>query len=161
MPCHYLCCLCFPSCYLFEFTPTAVVTKASLWLKECMFDLSPVPLAVVTKVSLWPKDCMLISVPLCSGHQGFIVAQGLHIDLSPVPLASLWADLHAVGMLWFLLKTPILPTPFYCVLLFIYVFMAFSTIFHSINFPNNSLLSHSVLPVLFLPYWSFQLYISV
>ena len=29
------------------------------------------------------------------------------------------------------------------------------------KFPNNSPLSHSVLPVLFLPYWSFQLYISL
>ena len=44
---------------------------------------------------------------------------------------------------------------------FIYVFMAFSTIFHSINSPDNSLYSHSVLPVLFLPYWSLQLYISL
>ena len=34
-------------------------------------------------------------------------------------------------------------------------------IFLFINSPGNSPLSHSVLPVLFLPYWSFQLYISV
>ena len=30
------------------------------------------------------------------------------------------------------------------------VFMAFSTVFHSINSPDNSPLPHSVLPVLFL-----------
>ena len=36
--------------------------------------------------------------------------------------------------------------------------MALSTVFLSINSPDNSPLSHSVLPVLFLPYWSFQLY---
>ena len=41
------------------------------------------------------------------------------------------------------------------------VFMALSTLFHSMNFPDNSPFSHSVLPVLFLPYWSFQLCISV
>ena len=40
-------------------------------------------------------------------------------------------------------------------------FLALSTVFHSINSPDNSPLSHSVLPVLFLPYWSFQLYISL
>ena len=32
------------------------------------------------------------------------------------------------------------------------VFIALSTVFHYINSPDNSLLSHSVLPVLFLPY---------
>ena len=35
--------------------------------------------------------------------------------------------------------------------------MALSPVFHSINSPDNSPLSHSVLPVLFLLYWSFQL----
>ena len=52
---------------------------------------------------------------------------------------------------------PKLPTPFYSVLVSVSVYMALSTVFHSINSPDNSLLSHSVLPVLFLPYWSFQL----
>ena len=37
------------------------------------------------------------------------------------------------------------------------VFMALSTVWYSINSPDNSPLSHSVLPVLFLPYASFQL----
>ena len=53
-----------------------------------------------------------------------------------------------------------LPTPFYSVLVSISVFMALSAVFHSINSPDNSPLSHSVLTVLFLPYWSFQLHIS-
>ena len=44
-----------------------------------------------------------------------------------------------------------LPTPFYFVLVSVSVFMALSTVFHSINSPDNSLLSHSVLLVLFLP----------
>ena len=54
-------------------------------------------------------------------------------------------------------KQPSLTTPFYSVLVSIFVFTALSTVFHSINSPDNSSLSHSVLPVLFLPCWSFQL----
>ena len=57
------------------------------------------------------------------------------------------------------IKQPSLPTPFYSVLFSISVFMALSTVFYSINSHDNSLLSHSVLLVLVLPYWSFQLYI--
>ena len=41
------------------------------------------------------------------------------------------------------------------------VFMAPSTVFHSVKSPDNSPLSHYVLPVLLLPYRSFQLYISL
>ena len=41
------------------------------------------------------------------------------------------------------------PTPFCSVLVSITVFMALSNVFHSINSTNNSLLSHSVLPVFF------------
>ena len=54
-----------------------------------------------------------------------------------------------------------LVTPFYSVLVSMSVFMAVSDVFHSINSPDNSPLSHSVLPVLLLPYWSFQLYVSL
>ena len=54
----------------------------------------------------------------------------------------------------------LLAIPFYSVLESVYVFMAFSTVFHSIHSPDNSPLSHSVLSVTFLPYWSFN-YISL
>ena len=54
-----------------------------------------------------------------------------------------------------------LPTPFYSVLVSISVFIALSPEFHSISSPRDSLLSDSVLSVSFLPYWSFQLYISL
>ena len=54
-----------------------------------------------------------------------------------------------------------LPTPFYSALVSVSVFMALSPVFHSINSSDNSPLSHSVLPDLFLTYWSFQLYISL
>ena len=42
--------------------------------------------------------------------------------------------------------------PFWCLF---YVFVALSTVFHSINSPDNSPFSHSVLPVSSLPDWSF------
>ena len=47
---------------------------------------------------------------------------------------------------------PSLPAPFYSFLVSVSVFMALSTVFHSLDFPNSSSLSYSVLPVLFLPY---------
>ena len=59
------------------------------------------------------------------------------------------------------INQPSLPTLFSSVLVSVSVFMALPTIFHSINSPDNSSLSHSVLPVLFLLYWSFQLCISL
>ena len=71
--------------------------------------------------------------------------------------------LHVVRMFRFMsdVNQPSLPTPFYSVLLSLSLFMASSTVFHSTNSPDNSPLSHSDLPVLFLPYWSFQLHISL
>ena len=58
------------------------------------------------------------------------------------------------------INQPSLPTPFQSVLASVSVLMAHSTVFHSINSLDNFPLSHPVLPVLLLPYWSFQLYIS-
>ena len=55
---------------------------------------------------------------------------------------------------------PSLPT-LYSVRMSVSVFMALSTVFHSINSPDNSPLSHFVLLVWFLPYWSFPLFISL
>ena len=47
---------------------------------------------------------------------------------------------------------PSFPTPFYSVLVSISVFISLSTVFHSINSPDNSPFSHSVLPVSSPPY---------
>ena len=55
------------------------------------------------------------------------------------------------------INQPSLPTPIYSVLVSVSLFKALSTVFHSINSPHNSALSHSVRLVLFLPYWSFEL----
>ena len=67
------------------------------------------------------------------------------------------AKLQVEGMLRFMsdINQPSWPTPFYSVLVSISVFTALSTVFHSINSPNNSLFSHSVLPVLSLSHGSF------
>ena len=54
-----------------------------------------------------------------------------------------------------------LPTHFYSVLVSISVFLALSIVFPFINSPDNSPFSHSVLPVLSLPYLFFQLNISL
>ena len=64
-----------------------------------------------------------------------------------------------VAVYVFDINQPSLPHSFffYSVLVSISVFMALSAVFNSVNYPNNSLLSHSVLPVLFLSYRSFQL----
>ena len=56
---------------------------------------------------------------------------------------------------------PSSPTPFYSVLVPISVFIALSTVFPSINSPDNSPFSHSVFPILSLPHCSFQLYVSL
>ena len=50
------------------------------------------------------------------------------------------------------INQPSLPTPLHSVLMSMSVFMALSTVFHSINSPDNSPLSHSVLPVFIRPY---------
>ena len=62
-----------------------------------------------------------------------------------------------VAVYVFKINQPSLPTPFYSVLVSVSVFIALSAVFHSINSPDNSPLSYSVLLVLFLPDWSFQL----
>ena len=59
------------------------------------------------------------------------------------------------------INQPSLPAPFFnSALVSLSVFAALSTVFHSVKPSDNSPLSHSVLPVLFLPYLSFQLYLS-
>ena len=94
-------------------------------------------------------------------------AATLSLDLSRGLIFSWWECcslfiyLFFVCLFVFYVKQPSLPTPFYSVLVSISVFMALSTVFHSVNFPDNSPLSYSVLLVLFLTYWSFQLYIAL
>ena len=92
------------------------------------------------------QSCLLIGIPC---HAVWCV---------PVGSPSRGGD---IAVYVFGLNQPSLPTPFYYVLVSVPVLMALSTVFHSINSPTNLPLSYSVFPVLFLPYWSFQLYISL
>ena len=78
----------------------------------------------------------------------------------PVPAGSPSRDGDAAFYV-FNINQPSWPTPFHSVLVSTSVFMALSAVFHSIKSPDNSPLSHSVLLVLPLTYWSFQLYISL
>ena len=59
------------------------------------------------------------------------------------------------------INQPNSPTCFYSLRVPISVFIALSTVFHSINSPDNCLLPQRVLLALFLPYWSFELHISL
>ena len=52
----------------------------------------------------------------------------------------------------FNINQPSWPALFYSVLVTVSVFMALSTVFHSIKSPDDAPLSHSVLLVSFLPY---------
>ena len=56
------------------------------------------------------------------------------------------------------IKQPSLPTPLYCVLVSVSLFMALSTVFHFMNSRDSSPLSHSVLLVLFLPHGCISLW---
>ena len=56
-----------------------------------------------------------------------------------------------VAVYVFDINQPSLPTLFYSVLVPISIFVALSTVFHSINYPDNSPVSHFVLPIFFLP----------
>ena len=69
--------------------------------------------------------------------------------LQPTGVPSCGGD---VAVYIFDINQPSMPTPFYSVLVSVFIFMAFSTIFHSINSPDKSLLSHSVPLVLFPPF---------
>ena len=87
----------------------------------------------------------------------------------PFPLIVIVSGPHGLTFTWwgcchlcfFNISQPSLPTPFYSVLVTVSVFMALSTVFHPLNSPANSPLSHSVLPVSFLPFNYISLYESL
>ena len=101
--------------------------------------------------------------PLDLKDTGPVVCISEHMSFKCLDRQSLRAHLHVVGMLQFMsnINQPSLPTPFDSVLASVSVFMGLSTVFHSINSQDNSPFSYSVHPVLSLPYWSFQLYVSL
>ena len=75
--------------------------------------------------------------------------------LSPLVLTFTWWGCYSLR-LWHK-PTELANSFLFCFCVCFCLLMALSTVFHSINSPNNSPFSHSVLVVLALPYWSFQL----
>ena len=104
----------------------------------------------------WTQPTVKSSVCAPQRLRAIVVSLTIH---SAVPAGSLSRG-GDFAIYVFDINQPSLRTPFYSVLVSVSVFMALATVFHFINSPDNSPLSHSVLPVLFLPYLSFQLYIS-
>ena len=76
-------------------------------------------------------------------------------------MESCWENIWNVAVNVKEINQPSLPTPFYSVLVSVSVFVALPTVFHSIYSPDNFPFSHSVLPVLSLPYRPFQLNVSL
>ena len=108
--------------------------------KMCVCLCVCVCVCVRVCVCLFTCVCVYICMYVC-------VCDSLSLSLS---LSSPRAHLLVVGMLWFM------STPFYPILVSVSVFTALSTVFHFINSPDNSLLSHSVLLVLFCLIGSFN-----
>ena len=94
--------------------------------------------------------------PLPSQNQRILYALFLQVLGWPCPngLTSWWICYS----LCLRHKPTELTHSFHSVLVSVSVIMALSTVFHSVNSPNNSPLL-TVLLFLFLPYWSFQLYL--
>ena len=81
------------------------------------------------------------------GHRGKVCTESGLWEKNPLRHGgSPWADLHVVGMLQcmsFDINQLSLPTLLYSVLVSVSVFMALSTVFHSIHPPDNSPFSDS------------------
>ena len=84
---------------------------------------------------------------VCDRQNGSILISNLphgsSSDLILLLLESPRANPHVVGMLRFMsdINQPSLPTPFYSILVSISVFMSLSTVFHSVNYPENCVFS--------------------
>ena len=107
-------------------------------------------------------SCVIICCFGHKSHNAYVIREreAERDSLSLVPTGSPSCG-GEVAFYVFDINQQSLPAPFYSVFVSVSVFMALSTVFHSINSPDNSPLSHSVLLILFLPYWSFKLYLSL
>ena len=157
--------LCSHSCMGPQLSVTSLYGLTALCPHSCKGPQLTVPSAV------WAHSCLL---PQLYGFPAFCSHGCMGPQLS-VP-SAVWfhsslfpqfprAHLRVVGILRYMSQintNRACPLLFFCsVLVSVSVFIALSAVFHSINSPDNSPLSHSVLVVLFLPYWTFQLYISL
>ena len=134
------------------------MTAFSCWYLPCVL----VPLLIDFLSFLTPSASTRF--PYASLSVDFLLSWRISFPRKFPSLQSPRAHLHVVGMLRFMSMTK---TNRACPLLFILFLCLFlslwpaSTVFHSINSLDNCPFSHSVLPVLYLPYWSFQLYVSL
>ena len=102
-----------------------------------------------------------VSSPFLSySHSSFFLIKLPQLVSWLVGVFNLSQRLEIISGLFFDINQPSLPT-LYSVLMSVSVFMALSPVFHSINSPDNSPLSHSVRLVLFLPFSSISLYKSL
>ena len=124
----------------------SALLSRSLSLSLCLF-LS------VSQISVSVSICLSLSLSISD----LCLCPKLPCSLVPTGSPSRGGD---VAVYVFDVNQPSLPNPVYSVLVSISVFIALSTVFHSITSPDSSPLSHSVLPVLFLPYGPFS-YISL
>ena len=101
-------------------------------------------------------NCVIICCFGHKSHNAYVIrererereAERDSLSLVPTGSPSCGGD---VAFYVFDINQPSVPTSFYSFLVSISVFMALPTEFHSIKSPDNSPLSQSVLPVLFLP----------
>ena len=119
-----------------------------------------VNLSLIMSISLWCsvgvesiKMCPFLTSK-CSTANCFLfisTAKNNHCYHHYLPHVPLGSPSHSGDVVVYIfdVNQPSLPAPFHSVLVSISVFMALSTVFHSINSSNNSPLSHSVLPVFF------------
>ena len=98
-------------------------------------------------ISLFPFILLLVRWSEYHVENLFLsVCSAIGVMVSVVPTGSPSRGRDVVVYV-FDTNQPSLPTPSYSVLACVSVFVALSRVFHSINSPNNSLLSHSVLLV--------------
>ena len=136
MPCTFSW---FPPCYV-PLVGNVHVSALYLWLCASVSSCAHVP--------------MFYHVPML---QPSITARGVSAE---APTGSCSCDGDVVIYV-FDINQLNLPTLSYSVLMSVSVFYGLSTVFSFHNSSDNAPLSHFALPVLFLPYWSFQLHISL
>ena len=165
-PCQCCCCL----CSLGEYLRFGTLISYKWLVHPGLSHLSWLASAYHYSFHSWTYSCPIV---MCCGHYT-IPGQRYYFHLLssvvvvvvfvwcrhtvPVdsPSRGRYVTVHVVDI-----NHSSLPTTFYSVLVSVSVFMSLSTVFYSVNSPDNSPLSHSVLLVLFLPNWSFKLYSSL
>ena len=121
-------------------------------------------------LSHYPKDCRQVSYRLSVDVRS---SRGVHLSathcsesegilrMCPGYLHILFLrDCHCCRLCQRHEPTELVHSFLFCFYVY-FCHVALSTVFYSINSPDNSPFSHSVLPVSSLPYWSFQLYVSL